>query len=189
MPDYNTNAELFVGAGVTWINAGTVNDAGYGYMNPVGSDSATIVNQAGASFNFTTDDANLVQYNNGTDTFTNAGTLAKTAAPAPACSGPPSTAPDLFQVTTGVLDLTDGGSIGGTVSGSGTLELGGGTFGAGRRHRRHREYCHHRGHAEFFRLRHGQRVGSPSMAAASSPWVPGGAYHPVRRTDHRNIAG
>ena len=129
--DYSSNAELFLGSGLTWVNGGAENDGGYGYLNNVGSDTVTIVNQAGANLNFTTDNANLVQYNGGTDTFTNAGTLAKTGGTGTSTLQAAVNSTGVILVASGVLDLTDGGSIGGTVSGAGTVGFGGGSFAAG----------------------------------------------------------
>ncbi len=121
--DYSTNAELFLGGGITWVNGGTVNDSGYGYMNPFGSDSVTIVNQAGANFDLTTDDASLVQYNNGTDTFTNAGTLAKTG-------GSGTSALNLAITNSGTINAASGTlQLQSTVSNTGLLlATNGGVF-------------------------------------------------------------
>ena len=72
---YDTVNELFVGGQVTWVNAGTVNDSGFVYLNTLSPDTVAIVNQAGATFNLIGAGATSAEYQNGTDTFTNAGTL------------------------------------------------------------------------------------------------------------------
>ena len=121
---YNTVSnvpELFLGGQITWVNTGTVNDAGFVYLNTNSPDTVAIVNQAGALFNLIGGTADLAQYNGGTDTITNAGTLSKT--------GGGTSQINMDVVNTGlitakagtlVLAGADGSSLAGTVGSSGT---------------------------------------------------------------------
>ena len=117
-----TSAQL---NGATWQNSGTVSDAGLISL----SNASTIDNLSAGVFNLTTDDA-AIGGGSG-NTFDNVGTLAKTGG-----SGTSTVAAALDNTGTvsaasGILDFTDGGSLGGTfaTSNSGAIELGGGTFG------------------------------------------------------------
>jgi hypothetical protein len=133
--------ELSLGGGVTWINSGTVNDTGIINLNTVADDSVTIINEAGANFNITaptsTQGAGLSPflgfYTGTNDTFTNAGTVSESGA-----SGGNAAYLNMVFNNTGLLSIAagselflggGGGSLGGTISGAGTLALdGGGIF-------------------------------------------------------------
>jgi hypothetical protein len=120
---------LSLGGGITWTNTGTVNDNGLIYLNTVNSDTVNIVNAAGASFNLTSSDATFAEDYTGSDSFTNAGTLALTSGSGANSFYPSLTNTGLISIAAGsTLDLQEGGSLGGTISGAGTLVLGGGTF-------------------------------------------------------------
>jgi hypothetical protein len=95
-------------------------------------NSGSITNTSTGVFNLTTNDAAILT-NGGSGSFVNSGLLEKTL----------TTGTDLIQavftnnatgkvsVTSGTLDFTGGGSLGGTfaTSGGGLIEFGGGTFG------------------------------------------------------------
>jgi hypothetical protein len=133
--DPNTNGnplyEAFIGGNITWINAatGTVTVSGLAELalNGGASDGATIINQG--NFDFAGDDAQLIQDQPATDSFSNSGTLAKIASLGTGTSTGTSTLAGvisntgLINVAVGTLDLSGGGSIGGTVSGAGTVQL------------------------------------------------------------------
>ncbi len=129
---YDSNAgytALWVGGGLTWINTGTVDDNDQIYLNTVGNDTVNIVNAAGASFDLTSSDAGLQEYSSGTDSFTNAGTLALTVGDVTNYFYPTLINTGLISIAAGsTLDLQQGGTLGGTISGPGTLELGAGIF-------------------------------------------------------------
>jgi len=126
-----------IGEGVTWVNTGTVMDAGLLYFGFGSSDTASIVNQQGASFDLTTDDATLAfnPGNSGVGTFTNAGTLAKTGTGGIGGGGAMSTihatvlneSTGLIEAASGTLSLsalsTTNLSSAGTLSG-GSYEAG-----------------------------------------------------------------
>ena len=123
--DAGTNVAAATLSGtLTWQNSGVVDVFGYGLVGASSSDSVTIINQAGAGFYFADDDGSLVAGNGGHEVFTNAGTLSKTG-------GTGTSSISLVVNSTGVLGaaaggtlaLTGGGSIGGTVSGLGTVAL------------------------------------------------------------------
>ncbi len=72
---------MVLGNGITWINGGTVTDAGVIDLNLVGDDTVALANQVGATFDLTDDYGSIVTSLQGNDSFSNAGTLAKTGAP------------------------------------------------------------------------------------------------------------
>ncbi len=111
--------------GINWVNAGTVSDAG-GISFQAGN--STLQNQAGATFNLTSDDGSFYWSLNGPASVSNAGTLAKTGGTGTSVIGVAVNNTGLIQIDTGTLDLAGGGSLGGTVSGAGTLAITGGTI-------------------------------------------------------------
>jgi len=117
-----------VKGGALWQNEGTVNDGG---VIIFGSGSSTIDNVAGAIFNLISDDGNLIKYG-GSGTFSNDGTIEKTGGTGTSTIGVVFANTGTVNVSSGTLDFTGGGSLGGkfTTSGSGLIEFGGGTFAA-----------------------------------------------------------
>ena len=109
----------------TWQNSGTVTDAGVISL----SSTSFIDNQAAGIFNLTTDDATLG--GGAGNTFNNAGTLAKTGGTETSVVAAILNNTGTVRASSGILDFTDGGSLGGTfaTSNAATIELGGGTFG------------------------------------------------------------
>ena len=86
--------------------------------------ASPLSNQAGAGFYFTDDDGSLIAGNGGHEVFTNAGTLSKTGGTGTSSiSLVVNSTGVLGAVAGGTLALTGGGSIGGTVSGLGTVAL------------------------------------------------------------------
>ncbi len=131
--DAGGQAAAFIGGNAVWQNSSVVNDSGLVEFGAYGDTGNTIVNQAGAQFNFTDDDASLNAYGGpyGTATFTNAGTLAKTSGTGTSTISATVNNTGLIQVVSGTIDLLGGGSLGGSLSGAGTLLLGGGTYTTG----------------------------------------------------------
>ncbi len=138
--DYGNTSygEAVLGAGLTWVNTGTVNDAGVvvAYFTP--GTAFTLINRIGAVYDLTSDDASIdngTVYNNqgtpetATSAFTNAGTLEKTGG-----AGGTSyiyaalNSTGTIDVATGTLALENGGTLGGTIIGAGSLALDSGNF-------------------------------------------------------------
>jgi len=120
--DYNTAAQLNE---ATWQNSGTVTDAGVISL----SSTSFIDNLSAGIFNLTTDDATLS--GGAGNKFTNAGTLAKTGGTETSVVDAILNNTGTVRASSGILDFTDGGSLGGTfaTSNAAAIELGGGTFG------------------------------------------------------------
>jgi hypothetical protein len=111
----SSNNELSVAGGITWVNGGTVNDFGAVDTYQYYGSTITIVNQIGAYFNLTSDDATLIQSNGSTCTFMNAGMMAKTA-------GGGVSVIDAALVNSGVVSAASGTlQLQSAVSNSGTL--------------------------------------------------------------------
>ncbi len=126
--DGGGNVALSLGGGVTWVTAGTVGVGGIIYMNQFGGDSVTIINAALSSFQLSGDDASLLTPNSGTDRFNNIGTLEKTSGTGTNSIFATITNSGLIQVVSGVIELDAGGSLGGSLSGAGTLGLNAAAF-------------------------------------------------------------
>ena len=119
--------DLYLSGGVTWTNTGAVNAGGQIDIGVTTSDTAALVNQAGAHFNLTDDVASIVNYTtNDSSTFTNAGTLAKTAGTGTSTIASMVTNTGTISVASGTLEFDDGGSFGGTISGAGTVAFAAG---------------------------------------------------------------
>jgi hypothetical protein len=122
-----SNWAAIVENGALWQNSGTVNDAGVIIFE---NGASTIDNGAGAVFNLTTNDSNINKYGATAGTFTNEGTLEKTGGAGTSTIAIALANTGTVSVSSGTLDFRGGGSLGGTFSTSGTglIELGGGTF-------------------------------------------------------------
>jgi hypothetical protein len=140
--------EAVLGGGLTWDNLGTVAQAGT--VTAFGTPAATanlaaqptwttsgIVNLAGATYDLTSDDASIVnstlydQYgrpHTTTSSFLNAGALAKTGGTGISHIYSLLSNTGTIAAAYGTLELDGGGTIGGTLKGSGTVALGGGSF-------------------------------------------------------------
>ena len=117
---------------ITWINGGTVEDRGYLLLGLSSQqNTVTILNEAGANF-YLTSDFSTIAMNGVADpsayNFTNAGTLAKTSGNGTSVLDMNVDNTGLIYVVSGTLMLGDGGTLGGTLGGAGTLDLGGGIF-------------------------------------------------------------
>ena len=121
-----TSPVLNVTGGLTWLNAGVVNDVGLG-----GLTGAKVVNQALGTFNVVGDGVSLTADATPGNLFTNAGLLAKTSGTGTSTISVSLVSTGVINVASGTLDLTGGGTIGGVVNGAGTLLLGAGTFSVG----------------------------------------------------------
>ncbi len=126
--DAGVAAQLHMAGGVTWSNAGAVAEAGLTYFGETSNDTATIDNQAGATFNLTSNDASLSVLHAGTYALNNAGTLAKTGGISTSRIGIPIVNTGLVTAISGTLELDGGGTLGGTIGGGPGAVLLDGTF-------------------------------------------------------------
>jgi hypothetical protein len=151
----SVNVENFYGyieekltGGITWDNAGVVALAGTILAGTGTLDSATIVNQAGATFDLTTGGSNILTQAGGTYTFINHGTLEQigggnneidtaltNTALVSADNGNlylrgPVINSGTLQSDGGYLELADGGTLGGTIQslGGGGVAIVAGTY-------------------------------------------------------------
>ena len=119
----NGGGVLYLGGGVNLVNAGVATQAYYLYVNPPSGGGFTITNKAGATYNIN-GNFNLGgnSYNGIGSAFINSGTFAKTAG----------TGTNVYSVFTntgtitsavGNLEFDGGGTIGGVLSGAGTISL------------------------------------------------------------------
>ena len=123
--------DLFIGNGATWVNTGTVTDAGLIYLGTTSNDTVTLTNRAGGVFNLTSSNATFnTQYGNVGATFNNAGLLEKTAGTGNSNFIAALNNTGTVSVTAGTLTLANGGTLGGAVgsSGAGLLAFSGGSF-------------------------------------------------------------
>jgi hypothetical protein len=121
---------LVLGDGVTFQNVGTVNDSGQIYFGLTKSDTITVVNAAGATFDLTSDDAGFNQNAAGSSAaFINNGTLTKTGTGGAGGIGASYiyaavTNTGTITASKGTLALAGGGVLGGTIGGgAGTVAL------------------------------------------------------------------
>ncbi|HEY1411959.1 MAG TPA: hypothetical protein VGF36_07450, partial [Rhodopila sp.] len=132
--------------GITWENAGVVASAGTIIAGTGTLDSATIVNQAGATFALTTGDSNIYTQAGGTYDFVNHGTLEQigggnnviamaltNTALVSADNGDlylrgPVANSGTLQSDGGFLELADGGTLGGTIQSLGGVVAVTGTY-------------------------------------------------------------
>ena len=112
-----------IGGGAQWVNTGVVNASNAYLYLADGSGAGTITNQAGASFNFTTDPGTQPS-NNSNGSFTNAGTLAKTGGTGTTNIYATVNNAGTITAASGVLEFDGGGSFGGTIGGAGTVAFG-----------------------------------------------------------------
>jgi hypothetical protein len=125
-------AELTMGGGFTWVNEGTVTMAAIVNAGYNAGIAFTIINHAGAVFDFTTDIACLMnaQMDNGQGTLVTAssdlvnnGLLEKTGNAGATTVYSTITSSGTIEVFMGTIDLEDGGSVAGLVEGAGTLQF------------------------------------------------------------------
>jgi hypothetical protein len=125
-----TAAELTLGGGVSWVNSGTVSDGGAIYVGDASGLTASITNTATGVFNFNSDDGAIFNANVssqlGSSSFSNAGTLAKTAGHGTNTVASSMTDTGKIAVAIGTIDFTNGGDFAGAISGAGTIQSGGG---------------------------------------------------------------
>jgi hypothetical protein len=121
-PNNGPGTALTLGGGATWSNSGTVADTGRIVLG-----GSTIINNSGGLFQFETPEAGISDSTGTTGTFINAGTIDVGS------NNGTSTNFSALLTNTGTIDLQPGtlnlqanSSIGGTVTGDGTLEFSGG---------------------------------------------------------------
>jgi hypothetical protein len=128
-------ASLILGGGVTFNNTGTLalSTGGIATGDQAGL-TASLINAASGVFDFT-DDGSIIDgsyydtsYHFGGSSLANAGVLEKTGGTGTSSIASVLTNTGTINVATGAIDLIGGGTLGGTVTGGGTLLLGGGLF-------------------------------------------------------------
>jgi hypothetical protein len=135
---YNNGPMISFGSGSTWVNAGTITDAGLVQLGDNslynGSSAGTLVNTAGAVFAFSSDDGAIRQgNNNGTQGafLTNAGLLEKTGGTATSNVNATLTSTGTLATTSGTLAFDDGGTVSGQIADSSSIAFNSGSFGFG----------------------------------------------------------
>jgi hypothetical protein len=114
----NSDIDFYLGLGATWNNSGSLTDGGQIDFGVQPRDTASFVNLDGAVFNMTNDFASMVDFQNATARFTNAGLLEKTGG-----IGTSTIAASITNTGT-ILALSGELSLSGSLSGSGLLEIG-----------------------------------------------------------------
>ena len=135
---YSNGAMISFGGGAAWVNAGTITDGGLVQLGDStfynGSNAGTLVNQAGAVFAFSTDDAGIRQGNNsGTPNavLNNAGLLEKTGGSGTSTISATLTSTGTLATTSGTLAFYDGGTVSGLIADGSNIAFDGGSFGLG----------------------------------------------------------
>jgi hypothetical protein len=122
-------AETFLDGDLTWINTGIVTGAAPILLDyPSGAGSILISNATAGIFDITADGAPFINESSGGNIFTNSGLLEKTAGSLVSNFG-------AFIINTGTIDAAagtllfqQGGTLAGTLTGAGAIELAIGTF-------------------------------------------------------------
>jgi fibronectin-binding autotransporter adhesin len=122
----------YMGNGLSWTNTGAVNQNYYFAVDTAYGAAYTIANQAGASWNMTGDGywlgGNSTVSGPGLAIFNNAGTYAKTGGTATNQCYAQFNNTGTINAATGTLEFDNGGTIGGTLTGAGTVAFGSGSF-------------------------------------------------------------
>ena len=120
--------DLYLAGGGTWTNSGAVTVGGQIDFGVTAADSAAFINKVGGVFNLTDDLASILAYTSyDTATFANAGLLEKSGGTATSTIEAAVTNTGTILVSSGTIALTGGGTLGGHLSGAGTLAFSGGT--------------------------------------------------------------
>jgi hypothetical protein len=131
--------QIMLGGGVTWINSGTVADAGDMSIGDLSGNRAAIVNAAGGAIDFTADTGAILDdgyldasgyYWQGSSTLANAGMIAKTGGSGTSVVQSVLTNTGTISAVSGTLALDGGGVLGGSIgaTGGGVVALGGGSW-------------------------------------------------------------
>ena len=117
-----TYVDLYLSAGVSWVNSGTVSVGGEIDFGVTAADTAAFVNQIGGVFNLGDDLASLLAYTSyDRSTFSNAGTLEKTGGTGTSTIDAVMANTGSIVVSTGTIGFFGGGRFGGNISGTGTI--------------------------------------------------------------------
>ncbi|HTW72282.1 MAG TPA: hypothetical protein VME47_20535, partial [Acetobacteraceae bacterium] len=116
---YGGNIQLQLTGGITWTNAGTVNQNGALQFGDAAGDTATLVNQAGATYELSSGNSQIYGNGAGTYYFINAGLLEMV--------GGGTDTIFVSLTNTGIVSADNGSLVlAGPVTTSGTLEANGG---------------------------------------------------------------
>jgi hypothetical protein len=124
----NGNGVLYLGGGVSLLNAGTINQTYYLYVNyPTGS-GFSVTNKAGATYAITGDfNIGGNNYSGTGSTFANAGTFEKKAGTGTTQVISTFTNTGTVAALSGTLEFDGGGTLGGTLTGAGAIAVGSNT--------------------------------------------------------------
>ncbi len=110
----------YVTGGATLLDAGTINEAGALSLGNTGSDSGTLSISSGGVYNFINDS---IIYVNGTGVINNAGLFEKTADNGANYVYASINNTGIIDAARGTIQLGGGGTLGGTLEGTGEIEL------------------------------------------------------------------
>ncbi|HEY1935546.1 MAG TPA: VWD domain-containing protein [Acetobacteraceae bacterium] len=123
------NVQLQLTGGLTWYNAGSVIQAGAVQLGTAGGDSATIVNEAGATWTLTSGNSQLYANGTGNYSYVNDGTMTDAGGGTDPVFVPLTNA-GLLSDNNGTFVLAGGFANSGTMqTGGGNIVLGNGTLG------------------------------------------------------------
>ncbi len=124
----NGNGVLYLGGGVSLLNAGTINQTYYLYVNyPTGS-GFSVTNKAGATYAITGDfNIGGNNYSGTGSSFANAGTFEKKAGTGTTQVISTFTNTGTVAALSGTLEFDGGGTLGGTLTGAGAIAVGSNT--------------------------------------------------------------
>jgi hypothetical protein len=125
----NGGGVLYLGGGLSLVNSGVINQNYYLYVNYGTGAGFAVTNKAGATYNLT-GNFNIGGNNaNGIgSTFANAGTFAKTAGTGTTQVISNFTNTGTVTALVGTLEFDGGGTLGGTLTGTGTVAIGSNTM-------------------------------------------------------------
>ena len=124
---YGGYTQLQIMGGITWANAGTINQNGVVLFGNIAGDSGTIVNQAGAVYELTSSNAQINTGATGTYAFVNAGLLEMTGGGTDSIwAAVDETASGTITAANGSLNFDAGATIGGAVNGGAQVNFNGG---------------------------------------------------------------
>ncbi len=126
----NGNGVLYLGGGVSLVNSGIINQTYYLYVDYlIGAGGFTVTNKAGSTYNITGNfNIGGNNYNGIGSSVVNAGTFAKTAGTGTTQVISSFTNTGTVTAALGTLEFDGGGTLGGTLTGAGTIAIGSNTM-------------------------------------------------------------
>ena len=115
-------SNFYLGGGATWGNTGIVKESGNWVTLADANSAGSLVNKAGAVYDFT-DDYGLGNYNGTYGSVTNQGLLEKTGGTGTSYVYASISNTGTVAVASGVIEFDAGGTLGGSIVGTGTIGL------------------------------------------------------------------